>query len=52
MPLDNYTCFTLQYCSIEAFSEYIKQVNNLGKLAVIKSYIDCNIKLKLLPIGE
>lgn len=48
MPLDNYACFTLQHCSIEAFSEYIKQVDNLGRLAMIGSHITCNIKLRII----
>lgn len=37
MLLDNYTCFTLQNYSAKVFSEYIKQADNLGRLAVLKS---------------
>ena len=47
MPLDNYTCFMLLNCSIETFSEYIKQVDNLGRLAVIGNHIDCNTRLSV-----
>ena len=43
-----YSPRSIQYCSIEAFKEYIKQVNNLGRLIVIRSYIDCNIKLRVI----
>ena len=42
-----YSPRSFQYCSIEAFRQYIKQVNNLGRLIVIRSYIDCNIKLRV-----
>lgn len=48
MPLDNYTCITLQNCSIKNFSEYVKQVDNLGRLAVTESHIDCNTKLRII----
>lgn len=43
-----YSPRSFQYCSIEAFRQYIKQVNNLGRLIVIRSYIDCNIKLRVI----
>lgn len=46
MLLDNYTCFTLQNYSAKVFSEYIKQADNLGRLAVLKSQINHNIKLR------
>lgn len=42
-----YSPRSFQYCSIEAFRQYIKQVNNLGRLIVIRSYIYCNIKLRV-----
>lgn len=48
MPLDNYTCFTLQNCFIEAFCEYIKQVDNLRRLVVIGSHKDYSIKLSVI----
>lgn len=34
MPLDNYTYFMLWRCSIEAFSEYIKKVDDSKRLAI------------------
>ena len=48
MPLDNYTCFTLPHYSFEAFSEYIKQIDNLERLSVIGSHFDYNIKLRII----
>lgn len=48
MSLDNYPCFSLQHCYIEAFSENIKQVDNLGRLTVTGSHIDSNIKLRII----
>lgn len=46
MPLGNYTCFPLQYCSIKAYNEFIKKADNLERSAVIGSYIDFNIRLR------
>ena len=43
-----YSPRSFQYCSIEAFREYIKQVNNLGRLIVIRSYTYYNIKLRVI----
>ena len=48
MPLDNYTYLTLQHFSVEAFSEYIKKIDNIGRLVVLGSYIDCNIKFRII----
>lgn len=46
MPLDNYTCLTLQNCFVEIFS--ILDVNNPRRLVVIGTHINCNVKLKII----
>lgn len=48
MPLDNYPYFILQNCSNETFCKDIKQVDNLGRLAVIESHIGYSIKLRII----
>lgn len=48
MPLDNYPYFILQNCSNENFCEDIKQVDNLGKEAVIESHIGYSIELRII----
>ena len=39
---------TLQHCFIKTFSDYIKKVDNLGRLAIIGTHIDYNIKLRII----
>lgn len=39
---------TLQHCFIKTFSDYIKKVDNLGRLEIIGTHIDYNIKLRII----